>query len=285
MDGEKFYPFTNDFIFSLVMQYTEIHRGILERILPDERFSEIKIIPNENSIISEAPFTVETQKSIKLDPNSHGVRFDACSKTPKMHSEIEMQTYSEEDIGRRSRYYHANMDLDDLAPGKPYNDLKKAYVIFICTFDYKGLGEPVYHFKDYDIDAQAPLNDGSHTILLNTTCPLEKVPERLRPLYAYIQDPNSCEDEFIRELDEYVRKYNNPEWRRKLMTFEYLLEREKKIGEQRGKELGKELGREAERNRFNSLINSLTAAGRINDLSRAAKDAGYQKKLFEEFNL
>ena len=75
------------------------------------------------------------------------MRFDAFAKNDKMWAEIEMQTYTDEWIGKRSRYYHSNMDMDFLESGKPYQNLKTAYVIFICTFDYMGAEEPVYYFQ------------------------------------------------------------------------------------------------------------------------------------------
>ena len=47
-----------------------------------------------------------------------------------------MQTASGFALGKRSRYYQANMDLDCLKEGEDYAKLKKCYVIFLCTFDY-----------------------------------------------------------------------------------------------------------------------------------------------------
>jgi len=88
---------------------------------------------------------------LKLDLDAHGVRFDAYAKSEQMWAEGEMQTYTEEYIGKRSRYYHANMDMDYLEAGKPYKTLKTTYVIFICTFDFVGAGEPVYFFQSYDV--------------------------------------------------------------------------------------------------------------------------------------
>lgn len=258
-------PFTDDFIFSLVMRSPEICKGLLERILPEEEFSKIEIMPNGNPLLNETPISVETQKTLKFDYASHGVRFDAFVQTQKIWAEVEMQTYSREFIGKRSRYYHANMDIDFLDAGKSYKNLKRSYVIFICTFDYIGKGAPVYHYCNYDIKTETYLDDDSHTIILNTACPLEKVPDRLKPLYAYINDSSRCDDPFIKELDSYVRKYNRPEWRKKQMTLEHLMERE--------------------RERINHLIILLAEAGRTEDIIKAAKNPEYQKKLFEEFDL
>ena len=265
LSNDTLLPFTDDFIFSLVMRNPEICKGLLERILPDEKFSDIEIAPNLNALFNETSVSVETQKTLKFDIDAHGVRFDAFMQSENLWAEIEMQTYSKSDIGKRSRYYHANMDMDFLEAGKPYKELKRAYVIFICTFDYSGMGEPIYHYQNYDIRTGSYLDDDAHTIILNTTCPMEKVPDRLKPLYTYINTSQKCDDEFIRELDSYVQKYNSPEWRKKQMTLAHLIEQaEDKI------------------NRLNIL---LAEAGRMDDIIKAAKDPDYQKKLLEEFDL
>ncbi len=57
-----------------------------------------------------------------------------------------MQTGANLILGKRARYYHANMDLDSLEQGVDYDRLKPSYVIFICTFDYYGIDKPVYFF-------------------------------------------------------------------------------------------------------------------------------------------
>ena len=48
-----FLPFTNDFIFSLVMRDPEICLGILKLAIPDEEFSEIRIMKSPNPLIDE----------------------------------------------------------------------------------------------------------------------------------------------------------------------------------------------------------------------------------------
>ncbi|MFR5860104.1 MAG: hypothetical protein ACLUJC_13010 [Clostridia bacterium] len=75
---------------------------------------------------------------------------------------------------------------------------------------------------------------------MNTTCTPAKVPEALKPLYAYLNDPKASQaSSLTRRIDARVRKFNTDDWRRKYMTFEYMLnERERK-----GLELGREQGR------------------------------------------
>lgn len=262
-------PFTNDFIFSMVMRNPEICKSLLERILPDEEFSEIKLSDPDTALLLEDLLNVDTQNSLKFGECSHGVRFDAYITSKDMWAEIEMQTYSRVHAGKRSRYYHANMDMDFLEAGQPYEELKKSYVIFICTFDYMKKGAPIYHFRSYDPATDICLDDECHTIILNTACPLDIVPDKLKPLYAYIRDASNQSDDFIRTLDSYVRKYNSTEWRQRQLTLEHLIEKE----------------REKTAYRINQLNQRLAEAGRIDDLIKSTTDATYQKKLFQEFDL
>ena len=51
--------------------------------------------------------------------------------------------------------------------------------------------------------------------------------------------------------------------------------------EERGRKEGQAEGVE----RVNQLIQALIQAGRLEDLEKASRDADYQEKLFEEFNL
>ena len=91
-----FLPFTNDFIFSLVMRDPALCRELLALALPEEDFGEIKIMKSQNPLIDEPAdgaaeaantetqpnsvrsdtraLTVETQKSLKFVKDMHGGR-------------------------------------------------------------------------------------------------------------------------------------------------------------------------------------------------------------------
>ena len=277
-ERKDFSPFTDDFIFALVMRDVKICKGLLERIIPETEFGEVRLISGEHPLFSESPLTVEQQKSLKFDFDAKGVRFDAYAKSEKLWAEVEMQTYGEEHIGKRSRYYHANMDMDFLESGKPYSELKRSYVIFICTFDYVGAGEAVYFFQNYDTKNGLYFDDEAYTIVLNTRCDLEKVPDRLKPLFAYINDAEKVgDDPFIQDLDAQVQKFNTPEWRARQMTLEHLLE----IREKRGLEQGREEGEI----RVSALIQKLLQEGRLEDIDKVTSDAEYREQLLKEYNL
>ena len=170
-----------------------------------------------------------------------------------------MQTGESPPLDKRARYYHANMDLDFLEQGRPYDDLKPSYVIFICIFDRFKRDEPVYFFRSWDVEKGLPLDDLSYTIVLNTKCSSEKVPEALKSFYEYLNDPKKNQtSELTRMIDERVRKFNSDGWRKKYMTFEYMLnERERK-----GLELGIEQGRsEGEAKKQHEIAKNLKLDG------------------------
>ena len=88
-----------------------------------------------------------------------------------------------------------------------------------------------------------PLDDLSYTIVLNTKCSPEKVPEALKPFYEYLNDPKKNQaSELTRMIDERVRKFNSDEWRKRYMTFEYILNEHKREGEAIGFEKGRSEG-------------------------------------------
>ena len=112
-------------------------------------------------------------------------------------------------------------------------------MIFICTFDYFKKDAPVYFFRSWDVEKGLPLDDFSYKIVLNAACSPDKVPEKLKPLYAYLNDPRQSQvSPLTRMIDARVKKFNTDEWRRKYMTFEYMLKERERIGIEQGRAEG-----------------------------------------------
>ena len=270
-DSPDFLPFTEDKIFMNVMRSPKICRALLELILPNEEIGAIRIKKSDNPFVDNSEIdedsdgnmnesdavdkdseqtgsledlSVETQKTLKLEADAHGVRFDAFVESSKLWADIEMQTSDGSVLDKRARYYHGNIDLDFLEQGKSYKELKPSYVIFICTFDHFNMDEPVYFFRSWDVEKSLPLKDLSYTIVLNTKCSPEKVPETLKPFYEYLNDPKKNQaSELTRMIDERVRKFNSSEWRQKYMTFEYILNEHRRESFAEGEAVGLERGR------------------------------------------
>ena len=118
-------------------------------------------------------------------------------------------------------------------------------MIFICTFDYFKKDAPVYFFQSWDIEKNLPLDDFSYKIVLNAACSPDKVPEKLKPLYAYLNDPRQSQvSPLTRMIDARVKKFNTDEWRRKYMTFEYMLKERERKGIEQGRAEGEAIGLE-----------------------------------------
>ena len=250
-----------------VMRSPKICRALLELILPNEEIGAIRLKKSDNPLIDNSEIdegadenlSVETQKTLKLETDAHGVRFDAFVASSKLWADIEMQTDNDSKIDKRARYYHANMDLDFLEQGQSYENLKPSYVIFICTFDRFKRDEHVYFFRSWDVEKGLPLDDLSYTIVLNTKCSPEKVPEALKPFYEYLNDPKKNEaSELTRMIDERVRKFNSDEWRKKYMTFEYILNEQKRESFAEG------------------------AAQKQREIAKSMKDEGIAKEVIEK---
>ena len=258
-------PFTNDFIFMNVMRNPKICRGILEMILPNEEIGAIRIKKSDNPFVDNSEIdddasessasdnpsgqtealenlSLETQKTLKLGADVHGVRFDAFVESSKLWADIEMQP-GKKPLAKRARYYQANIDLDFLEQGHSYEELKPSYVIFICTEDPFGKDEAVYFFRSWDVEKGLPIEDLSYKIILNTACSPEKVPEKLKAFYEYLNDPKKSQaSELTRMIDARVRKFNSGDWRRKYMTFEQMLNERGREGEAIGLEKGRSEG-------------------------------------------
>ena len=230
---EDFKPFTNDFIFALVMRDPDICKGIAELIIPDEEIGEVKIAASENSSPDKKnekdELEIAMQAYLDFGKDMRGVRFDAYVKTADKWIDIEMQTTNKHDLEKRSRYYQALMDTDCLEKGGRFKDLKNTYVVFICTFDYLGLGEPMYVVESYIRKNDLHFNEGASKILLN----------KLRSFYEYINDPTKVGSELIEGIDERVQKYNTPEWRERLVTLEYMIAEAKEEGIAEGEASGR----------------------------------------------
>ena len=123
--------FTDNFIFSKIMQNEKICKGVIERLL------HIKV----SKIVYH-----EIEKSVKPTLEQHGVRFDVYLEDTNTIYDIEMQNYYINDIGKRCRFYQSTIDVDNLAQGTDYENLKASYIVFLCGFDPFKKGLPTYSF-------------------------------------------------------------------------------------------------------------------------------------------
>ncbi len=196
---------SNDFLFGKVMQNPKLCKKLLETIL------EIEIERIEYP---------EGQKVINLEKDAKSVRLDIFVKDEKESVyDIEMQTCTNPELPKRSRYYTAMLDLDMLDKGVSYKELKHSFVIFICTFDSFDRKRYRYTFENMCKEEEGlSLDDGTTKIFLNALGTKGDVSPELKAFLGYVAG-NKSDDAFVKELDAEVAKVReSKEWRREYMT-------------------------------------------------------------------
>lgn len=190
---------SNDFLFCKIMQKPENCRPMLERIL---------------GVVITGLCPPKTQYDIDPAHDSHGVRYDVFTQDEQSAYDVEVQTVRKTALAKRSRYYGGAMDVSLLGKGMMYKQLKKCFVIFICTFDPFGLGRHIYTFENFcKEDRSLPLGDGSVRIFLNTTGTMNDVSPELKSFLDYVGGQPSG-DAYIRQLEQELRLAKlNKEWR------------------------------------------------------------------------
>lgn len=86
----------------------------------------------------------KSQETIDISADAKSVRLDIYVEDGKETVyNIEMQTTENRNLPRRTRYYQGMIDLNILEKGDNYKDLKRSFVIFVCTFEMEGAKRPV----------------------------------------------------------------------------------------------------------------------------------------------
>ena len=236
----------NNFLFQETLQNKSLCKQLLERVL----HIQVKTIRY-----------METEKTMKAQLSSKNTRLDVYVEDKDGNvADIEMQTtdtksvinYDERDektiireLPLRTRYYQNIIGTNMLRKGMHYRELKKAYVIFICTFDPFGAGLPVYHFT-YRCKENGNLQMGDLTenIFLNVKAAYKTDDEELAAFLRYVngQKPDSS---FTKKLDEEATRIkNNDDWRLKAMTLDMEIKDMKKREREKGKQEGLKEGKQ-----------------------------------------
>ncbi len=206
------YPYTDRWVFPIVMQDPDICRQFLERLFPDRKIRELHL-HNDYSMVTP-------EKVISVSATGRGIRLDVLFEDSSTVYDIEMQLTSYDSMPLRTRYYHSMMDAASLKRGDDFSKLKPQYVIFVCDFDPFGEGEPLYDFRMVFPKTGLYLDEKTYTIFMNTKADESLVPEGLKAYFRYVNSGESdgC-DVFINEIHERVKEVNrDPEWRGVLMT-------------------------------------------------------------------
>ena len=204
--------FTNSFIFSKVMTNNpEICKELTEAILGNE-IKEIVKAPDREFLI-------------EITEDGKGVRFDVMFEDDDSVYDIEMQSYMDIDLPKRSRYYQSMTDLRQLERGATYSGLKKSYIIFICTFDLFGEGLPKYTFTNVCKEKKdLQLGDDAIKIFVNPKSISVKENSSFSEFLKYL-NTGAANGPLTKRIENEVKVVRlNKDWRTQYMTFQQEIE-------------------------------------------------------------
>ena len=189
--------------------------------------------------------TIKAQSVIPGDtPELRGIRLDVeiqeqdNSPAKCRLYNMEAQTYSGENLQKRSRYYQAKKDSKRLKSGeKNWDKLPDLYMIMITTFDPFGKGGMIYTFentcKEYpDVENK----DGLKYIYFNTTG-TKGGTESIKQLLSYLKHSKieNVTNESILHIHDYVKAVKqSAEVRDRYMTIGEMLDASKAEGRLEG---------------------------------------------------
>lgn len=200
---------SDDFMYGKVTQDLNLNREVLE-MATGRKIEKVRFAENQKTIIA----TIEG-KDVKLDSyveDDEGVVYDA-----EMQNRSGEDTNSDPQLPKRSRYYQGMIDINILEGGARYQELKRSYIIFFCTFDPFGKGLKRYTFENIcHEDMSLTLDDGATKIFFNSkgkktgACSLSKSQEA----FLHFVETGEASDDLTRKLKNKVDQIRaNKKWR------------------------------------------------------------------------
>ena len=160
----------------------------------------------------------ELEKVIEPFYTTKGVRLDVYLKDEDKVIDVELQSYEQDALGKRTRYYQSMLDMDALMKGEDYENLKESYVLFICKYDPfndkngKPFGLPRYTFKNScEENNLVNLDDKSLKMFYNATAYEDEKDERIKALLRFVQTDEPEKDDFSNRLNALVAKLKKNE--------------------------------------------------------------------------
>ncbi|MBR5932390.1 MAG: Rpn family recombination-promoting nuclease/putative transposase [Treponema sp.] len=198
--------FTDDGMFQAVMHNPEICSEVIERLL------HVKVKTVEYPQIEKVIQPYYTTKSIRLD---------VYLKDSDKIIDVECQSYPQDAIGKRTRFYQSLIDADSLIKGQDYSELKESYILFICKNDpfrdenKNWYGLPCYTFRNICLEkSEVKLNDKTLKVIYNSSAYREVKDEKIRDFLCFVNTNNPGKDEFSSKVSELVEKIKlNEEFR------------------------------------------------------------------------
>ncbi len=122
------------------------------------------------TILNRTDINVVSSKAQVYYPNlvGHEAQLDIVAvDDKKVVYNTEVQQKRRGAPAQRFRFDAAILDITLLKKGAKYDDLPERYTIFICDYDPKKKGLPVYNAEYVVKETGERLGDGSHIVLVN----------------------------------------------------------------------------------------------------------------------
>ena len=234
--------FANNYVFLEVMNNKRRCQFLIEKVLhiPIKKVLHIAAerhtsSPRLSSKSIRLDVYVETLDGIVID-----IEMQVTGKGSTVYKDKD-DTQVARELPLRTRYYQSLISMDMLRRGMDYSELRKSYVVFICTFDPYGKGLPVYHFT-YRCreDDTLEMGDMTENIFLNAKAADKTEDKELSAFLRYVHS-GLAQSAFTQEIDNATKRVkNDTKWRERIVTWEMDL----RIMEKRFLEKGREEGRE-----------------------------------------
>lgn len=234
--------FANNYVFLEVMNNKRRCQFLIEKVLhiPIKKVLHIAAerhtsSPRLSSKSIRLDVYVETLDGIVID-----IEMQVTGKGSTIYKDKD-DTQVARELPLRTRYYQSLIGMDMLRRGMDYPELRKSYVVFICTFDPYGKGLPVYHFT-YRCreDDTLEMGDMTENIFLNAKAADKTEDKELSAFLRYVHS-GLAQSAFTQEIDNATKRVkNDTKWRERIVTWEMDL----RIMEKRFLEKGREEGRE-----------------------------------------
>ena len=195
--------FTDDGMFQAVLHEPDICAELVERLLHVQ--------------VGHIEYP-EIEKQIAPYYTTKGVRLDVYLRDSDKIIDIEIQSYPQEALGKRTRYYNSLVDIDCLMKGQDYSELKDCYILFICKNDpfkdenKKPFGMSCYTFQNIcKENPSVNLNDKSVKVIYNSSAYEHEKDERIKMFLQYVCTNEPGKDDFNRRLSATVKKIKENE--------------------------------------------------------------------------
>ena len=238
-EQQKFLGISNDVVFKIVFCQQYFAKKLIEKTL-NQNIGNITYIDPEKDFLEGI-----YKKDVKLDiyvEDDLGNCFD-----------IEMQNYQRKDdsIPLRMRYYLKMMDGNCLKKKENYNKLFYAHTIAICNYPIYTKDKRRFSFISFDEDEKDIEQEWNiKNVYLSTKNKVGRfyIDPELNSFLEYIKDNTHIDCEFVKEIDEEVKRINlNPEKKKAMLTYQmernYLRAEGRAEGEAKGRAEGKAEGR------------------------------------------